>query len=102
MKIPKVFLKVIKKDNLDRDFRPEQLITTSISNDTAVLIADTLNQRNDGFYYFVEEDDYRLDLQSMYDVTDESIPESFYINQFGLKALVNEFLLEIEVAKNDE
>jgi len=80
-------MKVIQKDNLNRDYQPERLITVSIDADTAKLIADNLNNSpQDCYFYQVVGDDYVLNLDSMYDVVGEPRPESFVERQYGLRA----------------
>ena len=79
--------KVIATDRLNRDYQPEQLIKVSISNTIATLIANSLNYRDSELFYKVVEDDYVLDLQSMYDAVNKEAPDSFYVKQYGLKAL---------------
>lgn len=91
-------MKVIAKDNYNRDYQPERLITVSIDNATANIIADKLNEASNGeTYYDIVPDDYQLNLESMYDVTDISIPNAFYIEQLGLKALESEPNLKLNV-----
>ncbi len=83
-------MKVIAMDNLNRDYYPERLITVSISEDEAKRVAEVLNSIHSSEYYSVVEDDYTLDLQSMYDVVQDKTPDNFYIEQYGLKAFSKE------------
>jgi len=81
-------MKVVQVDGLNRDYQPEKLVTVSISEIEAVIIVEALNSTIPfgDIYYKMVPDDYKLNLQSMYDVTDEEIPMTFYENQFGLDA----------------
>ena len=90
-------MKVIAVDILDRDYKPEQLITVSISLDEAIKIADSLNSLNSSLFYKVVEDSYSLNLESMHDTTDIKRPVDFIYNQFGLAAIVNDTNLDVDI-----
>jgi len=81
-------MKVIARDNYNREYYPERLITVAINETEAHLIAEELNRSGDDFYVVVE-DSYKLNLESMWDCNGDEPPSSFYVAQFGLKAFPN-------------
>ncbi len=56
-------MKVIAIDYFNEDYKSERLLTVSISEEEAKIIADTLNQVSSTSFYRIVEDTYTLDLQ---------------------------------------
>jgi len=81
-------MKVIEIDNLNRGYFPERLITVSLSKTMATAIANELNSKAQLKYYKIVEDNYSLDLQSLYDVSYIIKPSNFDRIQLGADALL--------------
>ena len=67
-------MKIISKDNLNRDYQPEALVAVNLSQDTANQIADLLNGPANTVFYKVVKDDYVLNTESMYECNGEDMP----------------------------
>ena len=66
-------MKVVAKDNLNRDYHPDKLITQiGLSKEICEVIANTLNGAYSGncavTFYSIEEDEYKLYTESMEDL----------------------------------
>ena len=82
--------KVIIVDNLNRDYQSQGLVTMAISENLANLIAKTFNDKlpesSPGHFKAVPANQ-ELDLQSMYDLTGETMPYEHWLKLTGADAL---------------
>lgn len=56
-------MKIVAKDNFDRDYIPDQLVAENVNEFMGNRIVNLLNstvQDDSPTYYFLEEDDYEL------------------------------------------
>lgn len=83
-------MKVIRKDNLDRDFQPEKLITVDITETEGNLIVKALNSASDDYFYKLEPNSYALRTESIYECNGDVPPESFINNLYGLNAILKD------------
>lgn len=82
--------KVIITDNLNRDYKPQSLVTLSLSEFNATTIADNLNksyEANSSNYAKVVPAEQPLDLQSQYDLVKETMPYFYWSVLTGAEAL---------------
>ena len=82
--------KVIITDNLNRDYKPQALVTMAMSEFNATTIADNLNKSygaNSSNYAKVVPAEQALDLQSQYDLVGETMPYSRWLVFTGAEAL---------------
>ena len=85
-------MKVIRRDNLNRDYHPESLVTVAIFKKEAELIAETLNTIEGEHHYCVVEDSYVLDTSSQYDVAGAEPEDEVFTQLFGLRALYGQLI----------
>ena len=82
--------KVIILDNLNRDYKPQALVTMAMSEFNANNIADNLNKLygvNSSNYAKVVPAETPLDLQSQYDLVGEAMPYEYWLTLTGAQAL---------------
>ena len=82
--------KVIITDNLNRDYKPQALVTMAMSEFNATTIADNLNKSygaNSSNYAKVVPAKQPLDLQCNFDLIGETIPYSHWLVFTGAEAL---------------
>ena len=80
--------KVIIVDNLDRDYKPQSLVTMAISQSNAMYIADLLNS----LYTYdqhakVVPANQPLNLESQHDLVGETMPYNEWLMFTGAEAL---------------
>ena len=100
--------KVIIVDNLNRDYQSQGLVTMAMSENLANLIAktfnDKLNESSPGHFKAVPANQ-ELNLQSMYDLTGETMPYEHWLKLTGAKALpehVARYWYETTVLENNK
>ena len=82
--------KVIIVDNLNRDYKPQGLVTMAIGEKTAQTIADLLNKmygKDFHNYAKVVPADRPLDLSSQHDLVGEVMPYNEWLTLTGAAAL---------------
>ena len=82
--------KVIIKDNLNRDYQPEALITMAMTEESAERIADLLNDKYGEYatnFASVVPADKPLNLASQYDLIGEDMPYNEWCKLTGANAL---------------
>lgn len=82
--------KVIITDNLNRDYKPEGLVTMAMSEVAAKQIADLVNDKyrvSSTAFAKVVPVEQPLNLSSMYDLTNETMPYNEWLLLTGAAAL---------------
>lgn len=80
--------KVIIVDNLNRDYKPQGLVTMAMSQSNAMYIADLLNSLYTGDQHAkVVPANQPLNLESHYDLMDEDVPYDYWLTLTGAAAL---------------
>ena len=82
--------KVIITDSLNRDYKPQSLVTMSMSEFNATTIADNLNKSygaNSSNYAKVVPAEQPLNLESHYDLVGGTLPYGYWLVFTGAEAL---------------
>lgn len=80
--------KVIIVDNLNRDYKPQGLVTMAMSQSNAMYIADLLNSLYTGDQHAkVVPANQPLNLESCYDLVGETLPYERWLELTGATAL---------------
>ena len=80
--------KVIIVDNLNRDYKPQGLVTMAMSQSNAMCIADLLNSLYTGDQHAkVVPANQPLNLESCYDLVGETLPYEQWLLLTGAAAL---------------
>ena len=80
--------KVIIVDNLNRDYKPQGLVTMAMSQSNAMYIADLLNSLYTGDQHAkVVPADQPLNIESCYDLVEETMPYNEWLLLTGAAAL---------------
>ena len=80
--------KVIIVDNLNRDYKPQGLVTMAMSQSNAIYIADLLNSLYTGDQHAkVVPANQPLNLESCYDLAGETLPYERWLELTGAAAL---------------
>ena len=87
---------LIAIDNLNRDYHPDRIVEASDDISRLKTLANDKNYLNSNLFYKVVDRDYKLNFDSLYDVTDIVIP-SFeqFCNYTGVDYLEPEVAISI-------
>ena len=87
---------LIAIDNLNRDYHPDRIIEASDDISRLKTLASDRNYLNSNLFYKVVDRDYKLNFDSLYDITDIDIPSyEQFCNYTGVNHLEPDVAISI-------